>query len=74
MELHQLLKTTRQYFWQNNFDEVEINYLNKDLPLEPNLYAFETIWRNQQQKFYLPTSPEFSLKQHLATQKLIALH
>lgn len=69
MELNQLLKTTRQYFWRQNFEEIEVNYLNKDLPLEPNLYAFETIWRNQQQKFYLPTSPEFALKQHLATQK-----
>jgi len=63
MQLTKLLKTTRQYFWDLNFDEVEISYLNTSLPLEPNLYAFQT------KEFFLPTSPEFALKKHLASTK-----
>jgi len=66
MILSDLLKSTRQYFWKKNFDEVEIPYLNSSLPLEPNLYSFSTIWMHSQAKFYLPTSPEMALKQHLA--------
>jgi lysyl-tRNA synthetase class 2 len=67
MTLSDLLKATRQYFWQQDFDEVEIPYLNSSLPLEPNIYSFETTWQHTQTKFYLPTSPEFALKKHLAT-------
>ena len=66
MNLSDLLKSTRQYFWDRNFDEVEIPYLNPSLPLEPNIYPFSTIWTHSQAKFYLPTSPEMALKQHLA--------
>jgi lysyl-tRNA synthetase class 2 len=70
MILSDLLKSTRQYFWSKNFDEVEIPYLNPSLPLEPNIYSFSTIWIHSQAKFYLPTSPEMTLKKHLAdTQK-----
>jgi len=64
-----LLKTTRQYFWNLGFDEVEVPYLNSALPLEPNLYSFSTIWSHSQEKYYLPTSPEFALKNHLASTK-----
>lgn len=64
-----LLKTTRQYFWNLDFDEVEIPYLNSSLPLEPNLYSFSTIWSHSHEKLYLPTSPEFALKNHLASTK-----
>jgi lysyl-tRNA synthetase class 2 len=67
MLLPNLLKSTRQYFWNLNFDEVEIPYLNSSLPLEPNIYSFETIWRHTKAKFYLPTSPELALKKQLAT-------
>lgn len=66
MTLSELLKLTRQHFWDLDFEEVEVNYLNESLPLEPNLYSFETIWRNLGTKYYLPTSPEFALKAHLA--------
>lgn len=66
MSLPDLLKTTRQYFWSKNFIEVEVPYLNSSLPLESNLYSFETEWRHRSQKFYLPTSPEFALKKHLS--------
>ena len=60
MTLSELLKKTRQYFWSHHFAEVEINYLNSSLPLEPNLYSFKT------KNYYLPTSPELALKKHLA--------
>jgi lysyl-tRNA synthetase class 2 len=66
MNLPDLLKSTRQYFWSLGFDEVEIPYLNPSLPLEPNLYSFSTIWMHSHAKFYLPTSPEMALKKHLA--------
>lgn len=64
-----LLKSIRKYFWSQNFNEIEIPYLNSSLPLEANIYAFKTIWTHRQQNFYLPTSPEFALKKHLATNK-----
>ena len=69
MTLSELLKFTRQHFWDLGFEEVEVNYLNEFLPLEPNLYSFETIWRNLSTKYYLPTSPEFALKSFLAQSK-----
>lgn len=69
MTLSELLKLTRLHFWDLGFEEVEVKYLNESLPLEPNLYSFETIWRNLGTKYYLPTSPEFALKSHLAKYK-----
>jgi lysyl-tRNA synthetase class 2 len=70
MNLPQLLKATRQYFWNLSFEEVEVSYLNPSLPLEPNIYSFKTAWQHGQADFYLPTSPEMALKKHLAiTQK-----
>jgi lysyl-tRNA synthetase class 2 len=63
LSIANLLKKTRQYFWNLNFDEVEVPYLNSSLPLEPNLYSFKT------QEYYLPTSPEFALKKYLAEHK-----
>jgi elongation factor P--(R)-beta-lysine ligase len=66
MNLSDLLKSTRQYFWHRHFTEVEIPYLNPSLPLEPNLYSFSTIWMHSQAKYYLPTSPEMALKKYLA--------
>ena len=61
------LRSIRQYFWGQNFTEVEIPYLNSSLPLEPNIYAFETEWQHLKQKYFLPTSPEFALKKYLAS-------
>ena len=60
------LRSIREYFWKQKFIEVEIPYLNSSLPLEPNIYAFETEWRHLNQKYYLPTSPEFALKKFLS--------
>lgn len=68
-QLSNLLKATRQYFWRKNFTEVEIPYLNSSLPLEPNIYSFNTVWQHTHAKFYLPTSPEFALKKHLSENK-----
>ena len=66
MTKENLLKQIRQYFWKNNFTEIDITYLNSALPLETNLYAFETTWVHQNKKFYLPCSPETALKEYLA--------
>lgn len=66
MTKSELLKKTRQYFWSQDFEEVEVPYLNSSLPLEPNLYSFTTIWEHTQANFYLPASPELALKRHLA--------
>lgn len=63
MELSTFLKTTRQYFWGKNFTEVETKYLNKTLPLEPNIFLFQT------QDYFLPASPEFACKEFLVKNK-----
>lgn len=63
------LKSIRQYFWGKFFTEVEISYLNESLPLEPNLYSFETTWQHQNKNYYLPTSPEFALKKFIIDNK-----
>lgn len=64
---HQLLKLTRRYFESQNFIEVEVPLLNSTLPLEQNIYSFNTIWSQKQTKYYLPTSPELALKTALST-------
>ncbi|HOY61436.1 MAG TPA: hypothetical protein PK045_02945 [Candidatus Woesebacteria bacterium] len=61
-----LLKDIRKYFWDQNFIEIEVPYLNSSLPLEANIYAFKTIWTHHHQNYYLPPSPEFALKKFLA--------
>jgi len=66
MTQSELLKSIRQYFWNLNFIEIEISYLNSSLPLEPNLYTFKTTWTHRHQDYLLPTSPEFALKKYLA--------
>jgi lysyl-tRNA synthetase class 2 len=63
------LKTIRQYFWDKNFTEIEISYLNESLPLEPNIYSFKTNWVHKNQQFFLPTSPEFALKKFISENK-----
>lgn len=69
MNLSELLKSTRQYFWDQGFDEVEVPYLNSSLPLEPNIYPFIVSGTGSSTKYYLPTSPEMALKKHLADAK-----
>lgn len=65
MTQSEFLKSIRQYFWNLDFTEVEIPYLNLSLPLEPNLYSFKTTWTHRNQNYFLPTSPEFALKKFL---------
>lgn len=69
MTQSELLKSIRQYFWKQNFTEIEISYLNSSLPLESNLYAFKTNWTHRNKNYYLPTSPEFALKKFLANNR-----
>jgi len=61
------LRSIREYFWRQNFTEVEVPYLNSSLPLEPNIYSFKTTWIHKNKNFFLPTSPEFALKKYLSS-------
>jgi len=63
------LKSIRQHFWNLNFTEVEIPYLNTSLPLEPNLYSFKSTWAHHNKNYFLPTSPEFALKKFLSNHR-----
>ena len=56
------VQALRNYFIDNNFHEVETPTLLAKIPIEPNLYALKTHWSQQDFDFYLPTSPESSLK------------
>ncbi|MFA6602935.1 MAG: amino acid--tRNA ligase-related protein [Candidatus Shapirobacteria bacterium] len=66
----QLLKLLRHYFWDQSFVEVDCPILYPSLPLEPNIYSLSTKWCYQQRNLFLATSPETTLKQVLATQKV----
>lgn len=63
-----VIKTIREYFYDQSFHEVITPVLNRAVPLEPNLYSFSTTWKymDKSQVMYLPTSPEASLKKMLA--------
>ena len=56
------VQALRNYFIDNNFHEVETPTLMPTIPIEPNLYALKTHWSEKDFDFYLPTSPESSLK------------
>ncbi|KUK79204.1 MAG: lysyl-tRNA synthetase [Microgenomates bacterium 39_7] len=64
----QVIKAIRQFFDERSFYEITVPVLNRALPLEPNLYSFQTNWyhHDQQEKLFLPTSPESALKKMLA--------
>lgn len=64
----EVIKAIRAFFEQQQFHEVEVPVLQEALPLEPTLYAFQTKWQRlaEQQKLYLPLSPETALKKMLA--------
>jgi elongation factor P--beta-lysine ligase len=59
-----VIKAARQFFDERAFHEVITPSLNKALPLEPNIFAFETNWTSfdNTQPLYLSTSPESGLK------------
>ncbi len=72
-----LIKSIRQFFWDQDFVEIQTPVLNHGLPLEPNLYAFQTNWQTLagSKPLYLSTSPEAALKKMLAQglEKVFAL-
>ncbi|MEK9183330.1 MAG: EF-P lysine aminoacylase EpmA [Patescibacteria group bacterium] len=64
-----ILKSIREFFWQNGFLEVETPLLVKDGNLEPNLDLFKTELKEVggvKHNAYLVTSPEYGLKKLLA--------
>ena len=64
----QIIKTVRQFFYDQQFHEVIPPTLNSALPLEPTVYPFETTWQtiHGSKKLYLSTSPESALKKMMA--------
>jgi len=56
----------RQFFISKNFHEIETPTLLPKIPIEPNLYPLKTVWQERKIDFYLPTSPESSLKKVIA--------
>lgn len=52
----------REFFISKNFHEIETPTLLPKIPIEPNLYPLKTVWQERKIDFYLPTSPESSLK------------
>ena len=56
------VQALRDFFISNNFHEVETPTLVPKIPDEPNLYPLKTHWQHKNLDFYLPTSPESSLK------------
>ncbi len=64
----QIIKSIRNFFYQLNFHEIIVPVLNNAIPNEPNLYPFITCWKTNrgEQTFFLPMSPERSLKLALA--------
>lgn len=69
-----VIKAIRAFFDERGFHEVITPVLNEALPLEENLFSFETTWATLRllsgqadaKVFYLPTSPESNLKKLLA--------
>jgi elongation factor P--beta-lysine ligase len=63
-----VIKVVRDFFFKKDFHEVITPVLNNSIPLEPNVYAFETKWKTIKglKKLYLSTSPEANLKRMLA--------
>ncbi len=56
------LQFIRDFFIKKGFHEIETPTLMPALPLEPNLYSLKTHWQEKNKDFYLPTSPESSIK------------
>lgn len=63
-----IIKAIREFFYRQNFHEIITPVLNKTIPLEPNIYPFETNWNTKKgnRKFFLSTSPESYLKKMIA--------
>ncbi len=63
-----IIKSIRNFFYRLNFHEIITPVLNTEIPNEPNLYPFTTCWKTVRGEhiFFLPMSPERSLKLALA--------
>jgi len=60
------IQAIRNFFINRNFHEVDTPTLLAKIPIEPNLYPLKTTWNQKNFTFYLPTSPESSLKKVIA--------
>ncbi len=56
------VQALRQFFIDRDFHEAEVPILIPSVPTEPNIYPLKTTWSHKNIDFYLPTSPETSLK------------
>jgi elongation factor P--beta-lysine ligase len=56
------IQAIRKFFLDQNFHEVDTPTLLSKIPIEPNLYPLQTTWNQKNFTFFLPTSPESSLK------------
>lgn len=63
-----IISLIRDFFIKQKFHEVITPVLNDAIPFEPNIYPFETEWKNLNgtRKLFLSTSPEKNLKKLLA--------
>lgn len=65
----QITRLIREFFWAQNFQEVETPIALKKPGQEPYLNPITTLFHNplgKKHKFYLQTSPEFAMKKLLA--------
>jgi elongation factor P--beta-lysine ligase len=60
------IQAIRNFFIDRNFHEVDTPTLLAKSTIEPNLYPLQTKWTQKNFTFYLPTSPESSLKKVIA--------
>lgn len=60
------IQALRNFFIDKNFHEIDTPTLMPRIPIEPNLYPLKTTWTQKNTIFYLPTSPESSLKKIIA--------
>lgn len=60
------IQSLRNFFIDRNFHEIDTPTLLAKIPIEPNLYPLKTTWTQKNKTFYLPTSPESSLKKVIA--------
>lgn len=60
------IQALRDFFIDKNFHEIDTPTLMSKIPIEPNLYPLKTTWTQKNKTFYLPTSPESSLKKLIA--------
>lgn len=63
-----VIKTIREYFYNQGFHEVFVPILQQTIVVEPNIYPFTTTWAtsNNKQALFLPTSPEAACVNYLA--------